>query len=254
MSPTGARWTDAALAGGRRASAALLDLLLPPRCLACGTGVSRQGLLCGDCWSAVTFIAEPLCDCCGLPFELGTVPGSLCAGCSARRPAFDRARAAVVYDDGSRDLILRLKHADATENAATLAAWMLRAGRDLVEPCDLVAPVPLHWRRLIARRYNQSALLARAVAREAGKPWMPDLLVRRRATPSQGGLSAVGRRRNLAGAIAVKDAHRAAIAGRRVLVVDDVHTTGATLDACASALKRAGAAVDCLTFARVLRT
>ena len=158
------------------------------------------------------------------------------------------------YDDSSRGLILAFKHADRTHAAPAFGRWMARAGAGLLAEGSVVVPVPLHWTRLFRRRYNQAALLALALAREAGLRAAPDLLIRRRATPSQGRLGAVARRRNVAGAFAVRPGRRNLIDGRRVLLVDDVFTTGATADACARALKRAGAdAVDVLVLGRVVR-
>ena len=160
----------------------------------------------------------------------------------------------MVYDQASRGLILSLKHRDRTEAAPAYGEWLARGAAELVDQVDLVAPVPLHWIRLFLRRYNQSALLAAALARRIERPHVPDLLVRRRNTPSQGRLSLAARQRNVAGAFAVHPGRRAALQGRRVLLVDDVLTTGATVTACANVLLRAGAAgVDVLVLARVLR-
>ncbi len=158
------------------------------------------------------------------------------------------------YDEASRGLVLGFKHADRTDGAPAYGAWLARAGAELIAEADLIAPVPLHWMRLFARRYNQAALLARALARRAGRPVAADLLLRRRHTPSQGRLSPAQRRRNVAGAFAVKPSRRPLLEGRRVLLVDDVLTTGATASACARTLRRDGArAVDVLVLARVVR-
>lgn len=238
--------------GLRRVGRTVLDALLPPRCLACGGLALEPGALCPPCWERVDFIAAPLCACCGLPFEIDPGPGALCAGCMAEPPRFGRARAVFRYDEHGRRLVLGFKHADRLDMAPTFARWLARAGTALLADADLVAPVPLHWTRLFLRRYNQAALLANGVARVAGLRAAPDLLTRRRRTPSQGGLGREQRQRNVRGAFAVRDP--AAVAGRRVLLVDDVLTTGATASACAMALNRAGAAsVDVLTLARVVR-
>src|SRR5687767_10868981 len=190
--------------------------------------------------------------------------GSLCGACIADRPRFDRARAALVYDDASRDLILRFKHADRIDGAATFAGWMARAGAELIAAADVIAPVPLHRWRLVRRRYNQAAVLANAIAAHAnaahanagarGKLAVPDLLVRRRATASQGHLGRSQRHRNVAGAFAVHPGRGQVAAGARILLIDDVLTTGATAEACARILRSAGAvAVDLLVLARVVR-
>ncbi len=232
----------------------VVDAVIPPRCLGCGAVVEAAGVLCAGCWSRVTFIAPPLCAACGLPFPFDPGAGFLCADCVRQRPPFARARAALVYDDGSRDMILAFKHADRTDAAPAFAAWMRRAGADLVADAEVVVPVPLHWTRLFRRRYNQAALLAHAIGRSSGIPVAPDALVRRRRTPSQGTQSREGRFRNVAGAFTVPERRRIQVEGRRVLLIDDVLTVGATAVACTRALTRAGAgAVDVLTLARVVR-
>lgn len=251
-----------------------LDLVLPPRCLGCGCLVEDQGALCPACWSGISFLADPLCRRCGLPFaydplgQEGTgvavapaaagfgepAAGLECGACLAEPPPYQRARAVMRYDEGSRPLLLGFKHGDRTEAAAPYAAWMARSGRELLAETEIVAPVPLHWRRLFARRYNQAALLARALARRDGLTEMPDLLLRRRATPSQGRLTRSERQRNVAGAFAVNPRHAGLLKGRRLLLVDDVMTTGATVAACSRVAVKAGAAaVDVLVLARALR-
>ncbi len=216
--------------------------------------LAEDGGLCVDCWRTAAFIAPPLCVVCGFPFELDFGEPVACAACEARHPAYERARAVLAYDDASRSMLLDYKHGDRTDHAPALAAWMARSGADLLADADLIAPVPLHRRRLWGRRYNQAALLARELARTSGRAFAPDLLLRRRDTPSQGRLSPAGRRRNVRGAFAVRPGREAALKGARVLLVDDVMTTGATVEACARVLARGGAAgVDVLTLARVVR-
>lgn len=227
-----------------------LDTLLPPRCYACGAAVSRQGELCGPCWAGLTFITEPMCRICGYPFDFAAPGESLCAACHARRPAFDRAKSALVYDDASSSLVLAFKRGDRTHLTEPLGRLAARAGGELLAEADLILPVPLHPRRLFARRFNQAALLARAISKASGVDWDADLLHRRRHTPSQGGLSYRQRRENMRGAFTVKRR----LDGRRVVLVDDVMTTGATAEACAKALRRAGAQrVALLTLTRVVR-
>jgi ComF family protein len=178
----------------------------------------------------------------------------VCAACIARPPAFSRAQAVFRYDT-ARDLVLRFKHADRTDYAPTFATWMRRAGADLIAATDVIVPVPLHRWRLLKRRYNQAAVLANALARQCDIETLPNLLTRTRATPSQGAMiSARARRRNVLGAFTVYPALKPRLKGKRVLLVDDVMTTGATLEACARALKRAGATeIFALTLARVVR-
>ena len=241
-------------AGLRRAAFLALDALLPPRCLACGEGVEQQGTLCPACWSGIDFMAPPHCALCGYPFEYDPGADALCGACVARAPDYDRARAVMRYGEVSKRLLLGFKHGDRTEGAPAYAQWLHRGGAELLATCDLIAPVPLHPIRLFWRRYNQAALLAAVLARAGDRPLVPDLLLRRRNTPSQGRLNAVARRRNVAGAFAVRPAHRPALAGRRVLLIDDVMTTGATVEACSRVLRRGGAAaVDVLVLARVVR-
>jgi ComF family protein len=238
----------------RRAADIALGAVLPPRCLSCGALVGDPGALCPACWQGIVFLGAPCCEACGYPFEYDAGEGALCGACTARPPAYDRARAALAYDEASRGLILALKHGDRTDAAPALGAWMAASGRALLAEADVVAPVPLHRLRLLARRYNQSALLAHAIARRTGTPCVADLLVRRKRTPSQGGLSASARVRNVRGAFAVEPRRAALISGQRIVLVDDVLTTGATAEACARTLRAAGAAaVDVLTLARVLR-
>ena len=255
----------AAMASRLRPAARLaLDAVLPPQCLSCAELVSEPGSLCAACWARLRFIAAPLCGICGWPFDSDPTTGEaagetspaglICGACLREPPAFDRARAVLAYDDASRGLILGFKHADRTHGAPAFARWLARAGGDLLITADVIAPVPLHWSRLLARRYNQAALLALGLAKLSAKQAVPDLLIRRRATPSQGRLSRAERLRNVAGAFAVRPSRLAAARGRRVLLVDDVLTTGATVSACAKALRRAGAAsVDVVTLARVIR-
>ena len=233
----------------------VLDLLLPPRPLdetnSASQGVQSVGLS-PLTWSRITFIGAPVCDACGSPFEFDMGPGARCIACQGRERAFDRARAACLYDEHSRDLILKLKHADRTDLAPLLARWLARGAADILPDADAVIPVPLHPMRLLSRRYNQAAEVARPLARSANLAFWPDALVRRRRTPTQGGKSGDARRRNMAAAFAVPDRWRSRIDGRRLLLVDDVLTTGATAEGCARALKAAGAAhVDLAVIARV---
>lgn len=238
----------------RRVAAAAIDLVLPPRCLVCGVTISDVQAMCPSCWSEIDFLGPPQCACCGRPFAEASGPETLCGSCLKRRPLYRKARAVCRYDDTSKSLILAFKHGDRTDCAPALARWLTRAGADLIEDCELIAPVPLHWTRLFTRRFNQAAMLAQSMGRFSGKPVVPDLIERRKRTPPQGKGSRDQRKRNVAGAFAVPMRHRAAVADRRVLLIDDVLTTGSTAEACTRALLGAGAAsVDVLTLALVVR-
>lgn len=232
-----------------------LDAVLPPLCLSCGAVVAEPGSLCPECWATMDFLAPPLCHACGHPFDVDISSGGplLCPHCLAKAPPWRRARAVLRYDDASKPLILRFKHADRLEGAAAFARWMARAGAELLAEAEVIVPVPLHRWRLLARRYNQAAVLALALGRHSGVAVAPDALVRLRRTLSQGHMDRSQRRRNVTGAFAVPDRRRAAIAGCRVLLVDDVLTTGATTGECSRVLLKAGAAsVDVLTLGRVV--
>ncbi len=230
-----------------------LDVLLPPRCLLCDEAVASQDALCPACWKKMTFIVPPCCARCGMPFDLPVDEGTLCGACLAAPPVFDWARSALVYDDASRALILRFKHADRTHVATGLALWMYRAGgAALGDRVDVIVPIPLHRWRLLARRYNQAALLAQALGKLLGKPVDPLCLRRVRATPPQGHLGVKSRAKNVQGAFALAKGAQEKLAGKAVLLIDDVLTTGATVGEAAKVLKAAGVrSVAVLTLARV---
>jgi ComF family protein len=236
------------------AATAILDLLLPPHCPTCTTLVSHQGSFCPPCFAALNFITDPLCTSCGLPFASRAYAGALhlCPTCLDHTPPWREARAALLYDDAARALILPLKHADRQENAAILATQMARIGQPLLGRADLLIPVPLHRRRLWLRGFNQAALLAQTLSRRTRTPCAPDTLRRIRPTPSLGTLSAAKRAAAMDGAIALRPSRKPLIAGRTILLIDDVMTSGATAAACTRALLDAGAAhIDVLVAARV---
>ncbi len=231
-----------------------LDALVPPLCLACDNPVSDPGQFCVACFAAVHIIAPPLCERCGVPFEAAGQGGAtgVCGDCRENPPAWGRARAALAYDAVARRLVLPLKYADRPETARHLAPLLARAGAALLGEAEVIVPVPLHRGRLFARRYNQAAVLAKALAKQ-GSPALLDALMRTRATAPLGELGREERAREVAGAFAVRPTRAAALRGRRVVLVDDVLTSGATAGACARALLEAGAAsVDVLALARAL--
>lgn len=238
----------------RRAAGIFLDAVLPPQCLSCRVPVDGHGYICGTCWSEIDFVADPRCAICGRPFEYDLGAGALCGACIAERPKYGRARAVMRYGERARGLVIGFKHGDRTERAKTFGEWMARVGEEILSQADALVPVPLHRRRLLSRRFNQAAMLALEAGRRAGVPAQPRLLVRTRPTPSQGGLNARERRLNVRGAFAVRPGHQGEVRGRRLVLVDDVMTTGATVAACTQVLLKAGAAsVDVLTLVLVVK-
>lgn len=237
----------------RSAGRKTLDMLFPPLCAACRQPVADPHGLCARCWQSLSFLEPPACAVCGYPFDFDPGEGARCGACMARPPLFDRAISVLRYDDKSRDLILAFKRADRLDLAQAFAKWLSRVGSQVIADADVIVPVPLHPLRLWRRRFNQSAVLAHALGSLVKRPVDPFAVRRVRATPSQGEMrSAKARRRNMLGAFKVEDPAR--IRGKKVLLLDDVFTTGATLEACARPLKRAKAdKVYVLTLARVVR-
>ena len=240
--------------GGLRAMLrTALDVALPPLCPSCRAPLGDGVGLCAGCWSKLSLIEPPYCARLGIPFSYDPGPGLLSMEAIADPPAYDRARAAVRYDEIARKLVHSFKYGDRLDLAPMMGQWMARAGRELLNEADALLPVPLHWRRLWARRFNQSAALAKAISALAGVPVLHGALKRVRSTPQQVGLSKTERADNVQGAFRVPPEEKAQVASRRLILVDDVLTSGATADTCARALLRAGVAhVDVLVFARVV--
>lgn len=231
----------------------LADIIYPPVCVACGILVERHRGVCWQCWASLRLIERPFCEVLGLPFAHDHGAGAVSPQAIADPPPFDRLRSVAAHDGVARFLVHGLKYRDRTDLAPMMAAWMLRASDGHVAACDFVLPVPLHPFRLWGRRFNQAAELSRALARLSDKPHLADGLSRIRATRRQVGLGASQRAENLRGAFAVPDHSAANIAGRSLVLVDDVYTTGATVSAAAKALRKAGAReITVLTFATVL--
>ncbi len=232
----------------------IVDLILPPRCVITGEIVDRPGMLSSTSWKDLQFIDAPFCARCGQPFDFETEADMMCGGCIDEPPEFDIARSALVYNDTSRGLILAFKHGDRLQLVRSFTGWLNRAGQDILTETDIVVPVPLHRKRLWSRRYNQSAILARHLAKHnADITYAPSLIQRTRATPPQKGLTRKERAENMRAAFLVDIQDD--LAGKSITLIDDVYTSGATLNACANALKKAGAKqVFALTIARVLMT
>ncbi len=231
-----------------------LDIALPTLCVSCREPVAGEGV-CAECWAKLSFIAQPFCPRLGIPFVYDPGPELLSMEAIANPPAYRRARAAVRYDDVARTLVHALKYQDRTDLAPAMGRWMARAGQELITEADILVPVPLHWKRSWSRRYNQSGALAKVISRQTGVKLAPEALQRIRATEQQIGLSRAQRATNVQGAFKVAAERAAEVHGRRLILVDDVLTSGATTDACARALLRAKAAsVDVLVFARVVDT
>ena len=232
----------------------LLDALYPPACVSCGALTDAPHGLCPECWSDVTFISGLTCAKCSVPLPGSAQEDTLCDTCLRHPPAWDAGQAALLYSGAGRRIVLGLKHGDRLDLARPLAGWMQRAGSRVLPRADIVAPVPLHWRRLLQRSFNQASELVRQPAIAEGRTVLPGLLVRNRATPSQDGKTRAERFDNQRGAIAVAPRQAERIRDRNVLLIDDVLTTGATLSAAAEACRAAGAArVDVLVLARVAR-
>ncbi len=229
-----------------------IRLVYPPRCISCGTMVESDFGLCGACWRDTPFISGLVCDVCGTQLPGQAAGPEYCDDCLGTARPWSRGRSALRYRDNGRRLVLALKHGDRQDLARPASAWMARAAQPILQPDTLIAPVPLHWLRLLSRRFNQAAVLAQGVARATGRDWCPDLLIRTRRTQSLGGLDREARHATLDRAISANPRRRDRVRDRPVLIVDDVMTSGATLSAATQACYAAGARDVCiLTLARV---
>lgn len=233
-----------------------VDSILPPRCIVSGEFVDRQGMISPTAWKELSFISPPFCACCGMPLIYTVENASLCASCSGQAPSYDKARAALVYNEGSKNMILRFKHADHIHAVHTFVSWLLHAGREFLPDADYIVPVPLHRVRLLRRRYNQAAIMAQALSKAEGvnAAYFPEALLRYKKTASQGYMNFRQRQKNVRNAFMVPPRHMSAIQGKSIVLVDDVYTTGATVKECSKALKKAGAGkVYVLALARVVK-
>lgn len=235
----------------------IIDLILPPRCIVSGDIVDAQGMLSPQAWGNLNFITDPQCNRCGFPFDFdsGDVSeGNICLGCLKSPPLFDKARSALVYDDASRDVVLSFKHGDQTQSVPSFMPWLNQAGREILERADYIIPVPLHRWRILRRRFNQSALIAQYLSKDISVPSLLDGLERKRATVTQGHLQVNERQKNVKNAFAMNPEHVDKLRGKTVVLIDDVYTTGATVNECTKVLLKAGvASVNILTLARVVK-
>jgi len=236
----------------------VIDFILPPRCLVTGDVVDEQGMVSAAVWGKLNFISTPYCECCGFPFDYdqdGIQSGNSCAVCLKYPPVYDKARAALVYDDASRDIILGYKHGDQTYALPTFLPWLERAGADLFNDVNYIMPVPLHPFRLLRRRFNQSGLIAQYLGKGLRIEYLVDGLKRIRATPTQGYLERQERKKNVKNAFRLNNKYNEQIKGKNILLIDDVLTTGATINECTKELRRHGVnKVYVLTLARVVKT
>ncbi|KRB63028.1 amidophosphoribosyltransferase [Rhizobium sp. Root708] len=229
------------------------DLVYPPSCAVCGVETGGHRGVCPKCWSAIRFIERPYCEILGIPFSHDLGPGIVSAAAIANPPPFDRLRSAAFHDDAVRRLVHALKYRDRTDLAPMMAGWMRRAGGEAIAQCDAILPVPLHRTRVLSRKFNQAAELARHLAAQSDRPLLPGTLLRTRRTRQQVGLGAKAREDNVRGAFALTRGREGDVFGKRLVLVDDVYTTGATVAAAAKVLRKEGAAdITVLTFARAL--
>ncbi len=232
-----------------------VDVILPPRCPVTGDMVDSHGMISGEIWQDLEFISAPFCGCCGIPFDFETdAHQGLCMVCLTKLPPYQSARAALRYNDAARNIILGFKHGDKTHSAQSFVPWLKRAGEAMLQDANMIIPVPLHRTRLLLRRYNQAGVIAESLAKETGIEHLPLALMRVRATLSQGHLNTGERAKNVRKAFAVRKQYESDLIGKNIVVVDDVYTTGATVQECTKVLMRAGAArVDILTLAKVIK-
>ena len=246
-------FAQAGVAGARMFRAAI-DGIYPPSCTGCGRQTAEPGALCGVCWNSIKFISKPYCAIYGTPFSTELGEGMISARAIADPPLYARSRAAVAYQGLAMRSVHGLKFQDRQDNAGWMAQWMARAAPDLIEDADVIVPVPLHWRRMVTRRFNQSALLAQKLALGSKVEFAPLALKRIKSTITQRGLTAKERDANVKRAFIVPESQTIRVQGRRVLLIDDVITTGSTVTAATKALLKAGArGVDVLAFSMVLK-
>ncbi|MBL4589675.1 MAG: ComF family protein [Alphaproteobacteria bacterium] len=234
----------------------VLNFLLPARCIVTGDIVESTEMISAEAWAQLDFLSAPFCAKCGVPFQVldnDVEDALICTYCLDTPPFYDKARAALRYDDGSRGLVLAYKHGDKTHMAIPFSLWMANAGQELLDGADLIVPVPLHWKRLITRRYNQAALLAQCLSRKTKIPVDTTSFKRTKSTRPQGHMNMKERCKNVGSAFSVPDVNKNIFEGKNIVLVDDVFTTGATANECAKVLLASGArSVNVLSVARTV--
>ena len=231
-----------------------VDIILPPRCFSCKKLVTKHHTLCAECFEKINFISEPFCEKCGLPFPYDIEGETICGECIRKTPIFEKALSIVHYDDGSKKLILSFKHGDVTDVVPAFTNWIIQHAKEFIDTTDIIVPVPIHRIRLLKRRYNQSALISNALGIKIKKHSVPDLMIRTKNTPPQGHKGIISRKKNIRGAFSINPKYLKHVEGKKVLLIDDVYTTGATINECTKTLLKAKAkSVKVLTIARVFR-
>lgn len=231
----------------------LLDILYPPLCIACRGNVHENGNICAKCWGDISFISDPQCNICGFPFDFEISKGTICPGCMQNEPSFSKSRSVFLYDEASRGMITSFKYNDIIENRAAYARWMARVGADMLNEADLIIPVPLHFSKLVLRKYNQAALLAHELAKIVHKQVLVSAITRKKYTKPQAGFSRKARFKNISGAFKVNPKYISILKDKKILLIDDVMTTGATAEECTKTLlKEKVARVEVLTLAKTI--
>ena len=231
----------------------LLDVVYPPLCMACGDNISENGSICAGCWADINFISDPQCEICGFPFDFEAQEASVCGRCIAVKPSFSKTRAVFVYDDTSSKMVTSFKYSDRTENRVAYAKWMMRVGEEMLREADFIVPVPLHIGKLVLRKYNQAALLAGELGKMTCGKVLQAALIRKKYTKTQATFSYKARFKNISGAFKVNPRYINMLKNKKILLIDDVITTGATAEECAKILKKAKVArVEVLTLAKTL--
>ncbi len=232
----------------------LLDVIYPPICIVCGNSVYEHGSICSKCWECINFISDPQCQICGFPFDFQVIEGAICAGCAYKKPYFSKARSVFLYDENSQKIITNFKYRDKTEYSSFFSRWMVRIGSNMLDECDFIIPIPLHPLKLFLRKYNQASLIANELHKHSKKKVLYNAIIRIKYTTKQASLVRKNRFKNIKGAFRINKKYIKLLEGKNILLVDDVITTGATINECAKSLIKQGKVhkVEALTVAKTL--